>query len=164
MRPEAVSYGRYAASVAILLALLLIPVLRTWPILPRPRGSYRASFGYVSAEERRAFDLLAGYAVEPCVVGSSLNGGPIDLYAGREAFRPAFWTEEELDVFFGQMFSEGTAVYILDDGEALGPSLDHAEAHYEVVGLVRLGVPIFGDPDQVSGVLYQIRPRSGVSQ
>ncbi|TKJ29618.1 MAG: hypothetical protein CEE40_07705 [Chloroflexi bacterium B3_Chlor] len=164
VRPEAVSYGRYALSVAVLLALLLVPVLRTWPILPRPRGSYRASFGYVSAEERRAFDLLAEYAVEPCVVGSSLNGGPIDLYAGREAFRPAFWTEEEVDVFFGQMFSEGTAVYILDDGEAVRPSLNHAEAHYKVVGLVRLAVPIFGDPDRVSGVLYQIKPRSEVSR
>ncbi|MGB3903506.1 MAG: glycosyltransferase family 39 protein [Anaerolineae bacterium] len=164
LRTETASYARYALSVAILLALLLVPVLRTWPILPRPRGSYRASFGYVSTEERRAFNLLAEYAVEPCVVGSSLNGGPIDLYAGREAFRPAFWTEEELDVFFGQMFSEGTAVYILDDGDALGPSLDHAEAHYEVIGLVRLGVPIFGDPDRVSGVLYEIRPHSEVSR
>ncbi len=160
---EGVSYWRQALSLVILLALLLLPALRTWAILPRPWGSYRASFGYVSAEERRAFDLLAEHTLEEGVVGSSLNGGPIDLYAGREAFRPAFWTGEELDVFFKEMFHEGRAVYILDDGEALKSSLDHAQAHYEVVPLLHLSVPLFGDPERISSVLYQIRPKSEVS-
>jgi hypothetical protein len=159
-----VSYGRYAQGVVIVLVLVLLPAFRTWPILPRPRGEYRASFGYMSAEERRAFDLLAQLTQEGSVIGSSLNGGPIDLYAGRQSFRPAFWSEEELEVFLNEMFREGTAVYILDDGEMLKPSLQHAEAHHDVVGLVRLTVPIFGNPDDVSGVLYQVRPRSEVSQ
>lgn len=67
-------------------------------------------------------------------------------------------------MFLNEMFGEGTAVYILDDGEMLKPSLQHAEAHHDVVGLVRLAVPIFGNPDRVSGILYQVRPRSEVSQ
>jgi hypothetical protein len=155
---DRVSYRRYSLSVLLLLSLLVLPVLRSWPILPRPRGSYRASFGYLSAEERKAFDILAEHTVEPCVVGSSLNGGPIDLYAGREAFRPAFWSEDELDIFLGQMFDDGTAVYILDDGEALLPTLEHARANYDVVSLIRLTVPVFGDPERISRVLYEIRP------
>ena len=164
LRREGVSYWTHGLSVVILLILLLLPALRTWAILPRPWGSYRASFGYVSAEERRAFDLLGEHTSEGSVVGSSLNGGPIDLYAGREAFRPAFWTEEELDVFFKEMFRDGRAVYILDDGEGLHPSLEHAKTHYKVVPLLHLSVPLFGDPKRISSILYQIRPRNQVSE
>jgi hypothetical protein len=102
--------------------------------------------------------------LEGSVVGSSLNGGPIDLYAGREAFRPAFWTEEELDVFFKEMFRDGRAVYILDDGEGLHPSLEHAKTHYKVVPLLHLSVPLFGDPKRISSILYQIRPPAEVSE
>lgn len=161
---KGISYRRYALGVVIVLILLLFPVFRAWPILPRPRGEYRASFGYVSAEQRRAFGLLEQYTEEGSAIGSSLNGGPINLYAGRQAFRPAFWTERELDVFLDEMFSEGTTVYILDDGEMLKPTLQHAEAHHCLIDLVRLDVPFFGDPERVSGVLFQVKPRSEVSK
>jgi hypothetical protein len=159
-----ISYRRYALSTVILLALVLLPALRAWAILPRPWGSYRASFGYVSAEERRAFDVLAERTPEGSVVGSSMNGGPIDLYARREAFRPAFWTEEELNVFFDEMFREGRVVYILDDGEALKPALEHARAHYGVAPVARLFVPVFGDPGRISNVLYRIQAPAGESE
>jgi hypothetical protein len=151
-------YRRYSLGVLILLALLLLPTLRTWPILPRPWGTYKASFGYVSAAEREGFEVLEQNTVQPCVVGSSLNGGPIDLYTGREAFRPAFWTEEELALFLSQMFEEGSRVYILDDGEALRPSLEYAMAHYTVTPRAHVVVPIFGDPKKVSSMLYEISP------
>ncbi len=164
LRREGVSYMRYAVSVMILLVFLLLPALRAWGILPRPWGSYRASFGYVSVEERRAFDLVGDHTLEGSVVGSSLNGGAIDLYAGRQAFRPAFWTVQELDVFLKEMFREGRAVYILDDGEALKPSLEHARVHYKVVPLLDLSVPLFGDPEQISSILYQITPPSQMSE
>jgi hypothetical protein len=157
-------YGRQVLGVMILLALLLLPTLRTWPILSRPWGTYRASFGCMSAEEREGFEELERNTVEPCVVGSSLNGGPIDLYAGREAFRPGFWTGDEFAVFVDHMFQEGTRVYILDDGEALGPNLEYAKAHYRVTGVARLTVPIFGDPARVSSVLYEISPHSGAPE
>jgi hypothetical protein len=161
-REEGTSYWRYAFSIVILLTLLLLPAWRAWTILPRPWGSYRASFGYVSPEERIAFGLLAEVTLEGSVIGSSLNGGPIDLYAGREAFRPAFWTEEELDVFFSEMFREGRPVYILDDGESLKASLDHAKAHYEVDRVAHVPVPAFGNPERISNALYQIKPPSEV--
>ena len=159
-RGEGVSYWRHAMGVMTIFVLLLLPALRTSTILPRPWGSYRASFGYLCADERKAFDVLAKHTLEGGVVGSSLNGGPIDLYAGREAFRPAFWTEEELDTFFEEMFRDGRAVYILDDGDALKTSLRHAKAHYEVVPLLDLSVPVFGDPARISRVLYQIKSPS----
>jgi hypothetical protein len=157
-------YRRYSLGVLILFALLLLPTLRTWPILPRAWGTYEASFGYVSAAQREGFEVLEANTVQPCVVGSSLNGGPIDLYTGREAFRPAFWSEEEWGLFVSQMFQEGTRVYILDDGEALRPSLDYARAHYTVTPGARVVVPIFGDPQKVSSMLYEISPRAEVGE
>ena len=155
------SYRRHGLGVLILLTLLLLPILRTWHILPRLWGTYRASFGYVSGEERLAFDALAENTVEPCVVGSSLNGGPIDLYADRDAFRPALWTAEEFDIFIEQMLHEGTNVYVLDDGESLRPILERAEGRYQVISGPRLAVPIFGDAEQISSTLYQITPLVG---
>jgi len=153
----------HALGVSALLVLLLLPLLRTWHILPRPWSDYRASFGYVSKEERRGFDTLAEETVEPCVVGSSLNSGPVDLYAGRQAFRPAFWSARELDVFLEEMFRQGTNVYLLDDGEALQGTLEHATAHYHVTARAQLTVPLFGDPERISSRLYQIEPLPGAS-
>jgi hypothetical protein len=159
-----VSYRRHLPGVLTLLALLLLPSLRTWNILSRPWGTYRASFGYVTTEERQGFDALAADTLEPCVVGSSLNGGPVDLYAGRQAFRPAFWTAEEFEVFTEEMFREGTNVYLLDDGEALGPTLEYAQTHYRVISRAQLTVPVFGDPERISSVLYQILPLDGAPE
>ncbi len=159
-----VSYRRHSLGVLIILALLLLPSLRTYNILSRPWGTYRASFGYVTAEERQGFDALAANTVEPCVVGSSLNDGPVDLYAGRQAFRPAFWTAEELEVFIDEMFRENTSVYLLDDGEALGPTLEYAQTHYRVISRAQLTVPIFGDPARISSMLYQILPLDGAAE
>ena len=157
------SHRRQALGVSILLTLLLLPLLRTRHILSRPWSTYRASFGYVSEQERRGFDALSAETVEPCVVGSSLNGGPVDLYAGRQAFRPAFWTTQELDIFLEEMFRQGTNVYLLDDGEALRGTLEHATAHYRVTARAQLTVPLFGDPERISSMLYQIEPLPGAS-
>jgi hypothetical protein len=157
-------YRQQTLGVVILLALLLLPIFRSWPIIPRIWGTYRASFGYVSAAEREGFEQVEQNTAQPCVVGSSMNGGPIDLYSGREAFRPEFWTGEEFDVFLGHMFGEGTRVYILDDGEALGPILEYAEAHYRVTSGAQVEVPIFGDPTKVSSILYEISPLSEASR
>jgi hypothetical protein len=160
-----VSYRRHSLGVLILLALLLLPSLRTWHILSRPWGTYRASFGYVTSEERQGFDAVADHTVEPCVVGSSLNGGPLDMYAGRQAFRPSFWTTEEFDVFLQEMFREGTNVYLLHDGEALGPTLEYAQASYRVISIAQpLTVPVFGDPERISSKLYQILPPAGAAE
>ncbi|MDH4208345.1 MAG: hypothetical protein OEV76_05685, partial [Anaerolineae bacterium] len=162
-RASSASYGRYVLGISALTAVLLLPILRTWLILPRPWGTYVASFGYMTAEQRLGFDALAQQTAEPCVVGSSLNGGPIDLYAGRQAFRPAFWTADEFDVFLEHMFAEGTAVYVLDDGEDLQANLEHAREHYRVSVTAHLTVPLFGDPQRISSMLYRIEPLDGLS-
>jgi len=85
------------------------------------------------------------------------------LYAGRQAFRPAFWTTQELDIFLEEMFRQGTNVYLLDDGEALRGTLEHATAHYRVTERAQLTVPLFGDPERISSMLYQIEPPPGAS-
>jgi hypothetical protein len=157
-------YRRQTVGVLILLTLLLLPIFRCWPILPRAWGTYEASFGYVSAAEREGFEEVEQNTVLPCVVGSSMNGGPIDLYAGRDAFRPEFWTQEEFEVFLVRMFEEDTRVYILDDGESLGPILEYAEEHCRVASRAHVEVPVFGDPSQVSSNLYEISPLSEASR
>jgi hypothetical protein len=151
----------YALGTSIVLAVLLLPILRTWPILGRPWGTYMASFGYVTPEQRRGFDEVAQHTVEPCVVGSTLNGGPIDLYAGRQAFRPAFWSSDEFDTFVEQMFKEGTHVYLVDDGDAMAATLEHSRAFYEVSPIAQLTIPLFGDPQNISSTLYQVQPAKG---
>jgi hypothetical protein len=62
------------------------------------------------------------------------------------------------------MFQEGTNVYLLDDGEALQASLEHAEAYYRVEWRAYLRVPVFGDPEHISSALYQIEPIPGTQE
>lgn len=141
----------FLASLGIF-SLFLLPAYRTRITLTRPFGSSEATFGFVREEERRAFDQLAAYTSPGSVIGTSLNGGPIDLYAGREAFRPESWTAEELEVFLLAMWDEGREIYILDDGLELASTLSHLSPRLKPV--VRLDVPLFGE--KATGYLYRV--------
>ena len=141
----------FLASLGIL-SLILLPAYRTRITLARPFGSSEATFGFVKEGERRAFDQLAAYASPGSVIGTSLNGGPIDLYAGREAFRPESWTAEELEIFLLAMWDEGHEIYILDDSPELASTLSHLSTR--LIPIVRLDVPIFGE--KATGYLYQV--------
>jgi len=139
------------ASLGIL-SLILLPAYRTRITLARPFGSFEATFGFVTEEERRAFDLLAAYTSSGSVIGTSLNGGPIDLYAGREAFRPESWRAAELDTFLRAMWEEGREIYILDDSPELASTLSHLSTR--LIPIVRLEVPVFGE--RATGYLYRV--------
>lgn len=131
----------FLASLGIL-SLLLLPAYRTRITLTGPFGSFETTFGFVMEEERRAFDQLAAYTSPGSIIGTSLNGGPIDLYAGREAFRPAAWEAEELDLFIRTMWDGGRQVYILNDGCDEDWALSLLENRYRVEGVARLDIPI----------------------
>jgi len=140
-----------------LLSLLLLPAYRTRITLARPFGSSEATFGFVTEEERRAFDQLAVYTSPESVIGTSLNGGPIDLYAGREAFRPENWTVGELEAFLWAMWDEGHEIYILDDSPELASTLSHLSTR--LVPIIRLDLPVFGE--EATGYLYQVEGPGG---
>ncbi len=146
----------FLASLGIL-SLLLLPAYRTRITLTRPFGSSEATFGFMMEEERRAFDQLAAYTSPGSVIGTSLNGGPIDLYAGLEAFRPESWTAEELETFLWTMGDEGHDIYILDDGPQLTSTLSHLSTR--LMPIARLEVPLFGE--KATGYLYQVEGPGG---
>ncbi len=149
----------FLASLAIL-SLLLLPAYRTRITLARPFASSEATFGFVREEERRAFDQLAAYTSPGSVIGTSLNGGPIDLFAGREAFRPKSWTAAELEVFLEAMWEEGEEVYILDDSPELASTLSHLSTRYGLRPIVRLDLPLFGS-ERATGYLYRVEGPGG---
>jgi len=149
----------FLASLAIL-SLLLLPAYRTRITLTRPFNSFEATFGFVREEERRAFDQLATYTPPGSVIGTCLNGGPIDLYAGREAFRPGSWTGEELETFLLAMWNEGHEIYILDDSPELASTLAYLSTRYGLRPIVRLDLPLFGG-GKATGYLYQVEGPRG---
>ncbi len=146
----------FLASLGIF-SLLLLPAYRTRITLTRPFSSSEATFGFVMEEERRAFDQLTAYTSPGSVIGTSLNGGPIDLYAGRQAFRPESWTAEELETFLLAMWDEGHETYILDDSPELASTLSHLSTR--LIPIVRLDLPLFGE--KATGYLYQVEGPGG---
>lgn len=145
-------------SAFIIFFLLFLLSLRTQLILTRPFTSTQPRFGYLTASQRRAFDDLARYTPESSVIGTTLNSGPIDLYAQRLPFRPAYWTSAEFETFLRAMFDRGLPIYILDDGVDLSFPLAHAEEHHRLIPVVKLDVPFYGNPRRIPGQLYKIEP------
>ncbi len=147
------------AALALFLTLLL-PAYRTRVTLAEPfLSTTRATFGSMTRSQREAFDLLAAYTPPGSVIGTSLNGGAIDLYAGRQAFRPHSWSGEELDIFISAMGREGREVYILDDSSELAPMLNYLSSSYRLAPVVRLDIPLFGDQERATGYLYRVEER-----
>ena len=91
-----------------------------------------------------------------------LNGGAIELYAGRQAVHPAPWTDQELWTWVDGLRDEGRPFYIVDDGEEMAVVLARLQARYEVNEIATLDLAYFalggGNlPRQV--VLYRIGSR-----
>lgn len=150
--------GRNRASLALVMIFLVfwMPALRTQATLAKPLDVQVTSFGWMSAPERKAFDRLAELTPPGSVIGTSLNSGPIDFYAGRAAFRPAFWSDGEIDVFVRAMWGRGRQVYILDDSSDTAQVLDRTRDRYRLMPIAELGVPLFGDPERASRRLYRL--------
>jgi hypothetical protein len=116
---------------------------RSEPALNMPFSPGFGTFGYLQPAQRAAFDRLAALIEPQAVVAATLNSGPVELYTGRETFRPADWTSAEALTFVTALRARGRPVYVLDDGAALAPVLDALRARYALAEIASLPLPYF---------------------
>ncbi len=150
-------WQRFAAAGGLMVTLFLL-LIRVWNIVPLLWNAPQPAFGYVTAAQRASFAQIAALTPPRAVIGSSLNTGAIDLYAGREAFHPEMWSEQERDVFLAAMFHEGRAVYLLDDSDVTSVARRELVKEYALRQVTVLDVPLFGTVDGTPGALWEIRP------
>jgi hypothetical protein len=131
--------------------------MRVWNVLPIPFGEPQRSFGYLTVEQRAAFEQLASLTPPRAVIGSMLNSGAIELYARRETFLPTLWSAREQDIFFAAMFREGRAIYVLDDSAEMTTLRRQLAERYTLRRISVLDVPLWGIlPGDTSSELWEI--------
>ncbi len=150
-----VGWRQLVAGVAVFV-ILLLPAMRDRLTILRPLQPVKVTFGYVTAEQRAAFDRIAALTAPNAVVGSTMNDGAIDLYAQRATFRPGAWDSNERRAFMAAMERSNRPVYILDDGAETSAARRDLEAQYVLRRIAVLDVPLFGDVDGTPGALWQI--------
>lgn len=116
-----------------------------------------ASFGYMRAEQRAAFDRLADLTPPQAVIGASLNAGAVMMYTGRDAIRPYdSWTDDEWETFLRAMQARGRPVYLLDDGGLMARFIAGEQARRRLTPIAELSVPLFYTRDRETGRLYRL--------
>ncbi len=126
------------------LALLLLLGARGRITLQLPLHPERFNtFGYLNAEQRAAFDTLKAQTPPGAIIAASLNSGAIDLYTGREAVRPAYWTPEAWLSFVQHAAELGRPVYLLADGEELEAPRQALVPRYTLQTVAELALPYF---------------------
>jgi hypothetical protein len=116
-----------------------------------------ASFGYMRAEHRAAFNRLAELTPPEAIIGASLNAGAVMLYTGRDAIRPYdSWTEDEWEVFVKAMEAAGRPIYLLDDGGLMATFIAQEQEHGRVAPIEELAIPLFYARDRETGWLYRL--------
>ena len=92
--------GRAMLPAAAIAWVVLSLALARWAMIDNAWRPGWASFGYMRAEQRAAFDRLAELTPPNAVIGASLNAGAVMMYTGRDAIRPYdSWTGEEWTIF-----------------------------------------------------------------
>jgi hypothetical protein len=134
--------NRYKMAV-VLLVITATLTLRTRYTIRLPFQGEFATFGYVTQEQRAAFGQLDDLLPPDAIVGASLNSGAIELYTGRPAFRPAFWTAGQMAAFFDDRLNAGVPVFLLLDGTELEPAMASIQSAYGVQLVNTLDVPYF---------------------
>lgn len=152
-----VATWRAGLAAASLVVTLFVLVIRVWNVLPIAWGEPQRSFGYLTFEQRAAFEQLASLTPPRAVIGSTLNSGAIERYAQRETFLPALWSAREQDIFFEAMFREGRAVYLLDDSAEMTTLRHQLAERYTLRRVGVLNIPLWGiSPGDTSSALWQI--------
>ena len=154
-RPAAVGLGRALLPVAAAAWIVLSLALARWTLIDNVWKQGWASFGYMRAEHRAAFDRLAELTPPEAVIGASLNAGAVALYSDRDPIRPYdSWTDEEWHIFLEAMAGLGRPVYLLDDGGLMAEFIETQRGRYELVPVAELQVPLFYTRDRETGWLY----------
>jgi hypothetical protein len=162
--------GPALLSAAIIAGVILSLAMARWAMIDNLWKQGWASFGYMRAEHRAAFERLEALTPANAVIGASLNSGAVMLYTGRDAIRPYdSWTDEEWGIFLGAMQASGRPVYLLDDGGLMaefiaqeGGRHDWPTNRHAAQGLRRLTpiealqVPLFYTQDRETGWLYRL--------
>jgi hypothetical protein len=152
--------GRLGSALWLACCMTLL-IARSERVLTMPWRDDVITFGHMREDQYR--DLLALRAITPqdAVIGSMLNGGAIELFAGRSAIHPAPWGEKELGRWTDALLAQGRPFYVLDDGEEMPQVLARLRRRYTVRWVRSLDLPYFalggGNlPGRAS--LYRIEP------
>ncbi len=149
--------GRTLLPAAAATWIILSLALARWSMIDNLWKPGWASFGYMRAEHRSAFDQLAELTPPDAIVGASLNAGAVALYAGRDPVRPYdSWTDEEWHTFLGAMTTLGRPVYLLDDGGLMARFIEAQRSQCQLVPVAELQVPLFYTRDRETGWLYHL--------
>ncbi len=117
------------------------------------------TFGYLRAEQRAAFDTLAGLTSTDGIVAASLNGGAVTLYADRDIVRPGNWSEDEWLDFVAHALDDGRGVYLLLDGVEMQEPLEAVRSRYQSNLVSSLPMPFFypgGSSEYRDVPLYEV--------
>lgn len=152
---RAMTWRRAPVALAIFIVLLL-PAMRTRLTILRPFEPAKLTFGYVTRAQRAAFDQIATLTPPNAVIGSTMNDGPIDLYAQRATFRPGVWNSTERTLFVDAMQQVGRRVYLLDDGTETSAARRDLSIRYDLRRVAVLDVPLFGTVEGTPGTLWEI--------
>jgi len=149
--------GAALLPVAAIAWVILSLAMSRWAMIDNLWKPGWASFGYMRAEQRAAFDRLAALTPPEAVIGASLNAGAVMMYTGRDAIRPYdSWTEEEWTIFLAAMEAEGRPVYLLDDGGLMAAFIEQERSRRRLTPIAELPIPLFYTRDRESGWLYRL--------
>ncbi len=152
-----------AGLAGLLVCLSFAFVLRAMDTLALPITRGFGAFGYLVREQRASFTEIGRLTPPNAVIGCSLNSGPVDLYAGRLAFRPANWTPDQLIAFVRALHREGRPVYLLDDGIEMTGMIETVRAQLTLRAVARLDVPYYfagSGSENRQAALYAVEERS----
>jgi hypothetical protein len=142
---------------AVVAWVILSLALARWAMIDNLWKPGWASFGYMRAEHRAAFDRITELTPEEAVIGASLNAGAVTMYSGRDAIRPYdSWTTEEWAIFLEAMQAGGRPVYLLDDGGLMADFIAEQRDRHRLTPIEELQVPLFYTRDRETGWLYRL--------
>ena len=153
------AWAKLLAPLLIFLALELM-LVRVWNTLPRVTQDAHPRFGAMTQTQRASFDELARVTPQNAIIGASLNSGAIDLYAHRNAFRPADWSSDNLHQFMETARANNYEIYVLEENASLTRVLNELREAYRVERVTTLDVPSFGSGLVTdAGALWKITRR-----
>jgi hypothetical protein len=118
------------------------------------------TFGFLRPEQRAAFDALADLTPNDAIVATSLNSGPVYLYAERDAVRPAYWSQDEWLGLVAQAMKDGRTFYLLMDGVEMDAAYQSLQPDYRLLQVSSLPLPYFypdGNSENLRVTLYEVR-------
>lgn len=133
---------------------------RSEKVINMPTTRAFATFGYLYSVQRDALDQIKSATPTNAAIGTSLNGGALDLHAQRLAFRPGYWNPVNAATFVGTLLAEGTPVYVLDDGVEMNDVLPHLRDIFILHEIGRYELPYYefrgGGSTPKSVPMYQL--------